>query len=167
METVAENEYTLTKELFFEGMRRVDRENYMPAVKKALIVIALLWAVLALVTLRAGGHVSVIVLELLAVLAVGWTLTRSIPKKRSARAWQALCDDSGGELVRRIRFVEDRMEVEPGGLIVNYEDVDKVLETEHMLILVTSGKRGVMVLRDGFKKGDAAAVERLINEWRK
>ena len=167
METVAENEYTLTKELFFEGMRRVDREDYMPAVKKALIVMAVLWALLAAVTFRAGGHVSVIVLELLVVLAVGWTLVYSIPKKRSARAWRALCDDSGGELVRHIRFVEDRMEVEPGGLIVNYEDVDKVLDTEHMLILVTSGKRGVMVPRDSFTKGGVSAVEGLIKEWRK
>lgn len=167
METVAENEYTLTKKLFFEAMRRMDGENYTPAVKKSLIVIALLWAVLAFVTFRAGGHVAIIVLELLVVLALAWTLLRSIPGKRSKRAWDTLCERSGGDLTRHIRFVEDRMEVAPGDLIINYEDVEKVLETQHMLIIVTDGKKGVMVLKDGFTKGDGDAVKALINEWRK
>lgn len=167
METVAENEYTMTKKLFFEAMRRMDSEDYMPAVKKSLIVISLLWAALAFVTFRAGGHVAIIVLELLVVLALAWTLLRSIPGKRSKRAWETLRERSGGDLTRRVRFVEDRMEVSPGDLIINYEDVEKVLESPHMLIIVTGGKRGVMVLKDGFKKGDGDTVKALINEWRK
>lgn len=166
MELKAENEYTVTEELYREGLGRIMQDEYMPSARKMLIVLAVLWAVLAYFTYRWGGGLILILAELAAAVFAGFWMMTVTPKKRVARAWEATKRSPDG-LERHAMFYEDRMEVDPGRLIVNYEDVQKALETEHMLVVISNEGVGVMLLKDAYKVGDQSTVEALLKEWKR
>ena len=155
------------KELFLEGMKRLISRDYAPIAKKAVIAIAAVSLLLLGVTVYTGGHIVVTVIELAAAsFACCWLLVM-VPKRRIKRAWAAQ-ESSGAVLTRTTRFYEDRMEIEKGTgdtLIVNYEDVADILESQHLLILVNKKGVGVMTAKDAFTKGDSEVVKELIREW--
>ncbi len=163
----AENRYLLTEDLFREGMDRVYRDSLGPLVGKTFIVLAVLWAVLAVVTVSVSGKVVFALVEFLVLAAAGWTVARAIPRSRTKRAWEALQSRSGGETQRRVRFFERRLEIDPGERRVSYEDIDKVLETKRLLVLITRERIGIIVTKDGFTRGSLEDAEKLVNEWRK
>lgn len=163
----AENRYLMTEDLFREGMGRVYRDSLGPTVGRTFLVLAVLWAVLAVVTVRAGGHAVFALVELLVLAAAGWTVARAIPKSRTKRAWEALQSRSGGETQRCVRFYDTHLAVEPGGRRVPYEDIDKVLEAKGLLVLITRERTGIIVTKDGFTRGSPEDAVRLVNERRK
>lgn len=167
MEIKAENKYILTEKLFREGMGRVNRDSYGASVKKALIVMAILWAVLAGITVFSSGHLFFALVELLVMGAAAWTLAVSIPKSRVKKAWTAMQERSGGEMERHIRFFEDRLEVAPGNTVVAYKDVAKAYDTARLLILVTNENAGILIPKDGFITGGPETVLGLLDKWRK
>lgn len=168
METKAVNCFAVTKELFTEGMRQLLADEYRPIAKKAIIAVAVVWVLLAGVTVYLKGHLVFTLIELAVSLFVCYWLWVLVPKsriKRAIRAQEGIL--GGGE--RRIEFYEDRLEADKGegetGLILNYEDVVKVLETPNLLILISSSHLGVMVSKSGFIKGDENVVRGLLQEW--
>lgn len=163
----AENRYLLTEDLFREGMDRVYRDSLGPLVGRTFIILAVLWAVLAGITVRISGNVVFALAELLVLAAAGWTVAHAIPKSRTKRAWEALRDRSGGEAQRCVRFYDRRLEIDPGERCVPYEDIDKLLETKRLLVLITRERTGIIVTRDGFTLGDAETAAGLIGERRK
>ena len=167
MELKAENEYTVTEELYREGLGQIMKDEYMPSARKLLIVLAVIWGVLAYFTYFRWGRGLILVLTELAVAVfVGVWMMTVTPKKRVTQAWEAVKRSPEG-LERHAMFYEDRMEVDPGGLIVNYEDVQKTLETERMLVVISNEGVGVMLLKDAYKKGDQSTVEALLKEWKR
>lgn len=166
MELKAENVFTVTEELFREGMGELMNDEYMPAAKKMLIAMAVIWLVLALITLKLGGRIVLVVIELAVIAAAGVWMVAVSPKKRINRAWEMTKGREGGT-DRRTCFYEDRLEVEQGNLIVNYEDVARTIETENLLILISREGVGVMAAKDGFKKGDVQTVMALLEEWKR
>lgn len=162
----AENRYLLTEDLFREGMDRVYRDSLGPLVGRTLLVLTVLWAVLAVVTVSVSGNAAFALVELLVLAAAGWTVARAVPKSRTKRAWEALRDRSGGETQRRVRFYDRRLEIDPGERRVPYEDIDKVLETKRLLVLITRERTGIIVTKDGFTLGDAETAAGLIGERR-
>lgn len=168
MQTVAENRFTVTEELFREGMERIMKTEYAPAVKKLLAVVIGTWLLLVGFTIWKGGSLVVTGIELLAVVVICVYMAVIVPRGRIKRGWKSMCQRSGGVMERVTRFYEDRMEIESGGagaLIVNYEDVTEVLETKHLLIFRSANKPGVMTALDGFTKGARDDVIALVAEW--
>lgn len=166
MELKAENDYTITEELFRESMALVVREDYMPSAKKLVIAMAVIWVLLAAITWRLGGRIIFILTELF-VIGVGCLWVGVIaPKRRVSHTWDSI-RNRGDTQRRHTCFYEDRMEVEPGGLIVNYEDVEKTLESEHMFIIETNEKIGIMICKDAFIRGDWPTVQALLEEWKR
>ena len=167
MELKAENSFTVTKELFLEGMRRLVNRDYAPIARKASIAIGVVWVLLLAITIYTHGHLFVAFIELAAAAFACFWLLVMVPKKRIKRAWRAQ-ESAGGDMKRTTRFYEDRMEVEKTSgdvLIINYEDVADVMESEHLLIMVNKDRLGVMAAKDSFSKGDAAQVQELIRAW--
>ena len=164
VELLAENRFTITKELFYEGMLRVIKESYDPFVKKIMLVLAVAWAVLAAVTLMGSGSLSYMVVELVVVVSIGVWLCVFVPRNKARRAWTALENRCGADLERVTRFYPSYLEADNGieEITVFYEDIRQILETEHLLVLLSVEKVGVLVARDGFVSGDAAAVQALI-----
>ena len=166
MEPLAENRFTTTKELFYEGMLRVTRESYGPFTKKTMLVLAAAWAVLAVVTLLGSGSLSYAVVELVVVVLIGVWLSVFVPRNKARRAWAAMENRSGGDLERVTRFYPSYLETDNGmeEITVFYENIRQILETEHLLVLLSVEKVGVLVARDGFVSGDTATVQTLIEE---
>ena len=163
MEPLAENRFTTTKELFYEGMLLVIKESYDPFRKKVLLVLAAAWAVLAAFTLFQRGSLSYAVVELVVVVLIGVWLSVFVPRNKARRAWAAM-EARGSELERITRFYPGYLEADNGieEITVFYEDIRQILQTEHLLILLNVEKVGVLAARDGFVTGDAAAVQTLI-----
>ena len=166
MEPLAENRFTITKELFYEGMLRVIRESFDPFRKKILLVLAVAWAALAAVTLLGSGSLSYAVVELVVVVFIGIWLSVFVPRNRARRAWAALEARSGADLERITRFYPGYLEADNGmeEITVFYGDIRQILQSEHLLVLLSVEKVGVLVARDGFVSGDAAMVQTLIEE---
>ena len=166
MEPVAENRFTVTKELFYEGMLRVTRESYGPFIKKIMLVLAAAWAILAAVTLLGSGSLSYAVVELVVVVLIGVWLSVFVPRNKARRAWAAMENRSGGDLERITRFYPGYLEADNGmeEITVFYEDIRQILQSEHLLVLLSVEKVGVLVARDGFVSGDSAMVQTLIEE---
>lgn len=166
MELKAENLYTVTEELFRESMGLVVKKNYAPATRKLIIGLAVVWALLAVITWRLGGRIIFILTEAF-VIGVGCLWIGVIaPRRRVNSFWENIKRRSDTQ-ERHTRFYEDRLEVEPGSLIVNYEDVMEVLESEHMFVLETNEGVGIMICKDAFTKGDWPTVQSLLNEWKR
>lgn len=168
METKAVNCFEVTKELFTEGMLELLNDEYRPLAKKAIIAVAVVWLLLAGVTVYLKGHLVFTLIELVVSLFVCFWLWVIVPKsrvKRAIRAQEGIL--GGGE--RRIEFYEDRLEADKGqgetGLILNYEDIAKVLESPNLLILISTSHLGIMISKKGFIKGDENVVRDLIKEW--
>ena len=55
MKLQAENRFTVTRELFLEGMLRVSRDSYGKYAAKCMLVFVAIWAALLIFTLSTGG----------------------------------------------------------------------------------------------------------------
>ena len=164
MEPLAENRFTITKELFYEGMLRVIKESYDPFIKKIMLVLAAAWAVLAAATLMGSGSLSYAVMELVVVVLIGVWLSVFVPRSKARRAWTALENRCGTDLERVTRFYPGYLAADNGSeeITVFYEDIRQILQSEHLLVLLSVEKVGVLVARDGFVSGDMAGVQALI-----
>lgn len=164
MEPLAENRFTITKSLFYEGMLRVSRENFGPFAKKVLLVLAILWAMMAAVTLLRSASPIYALVELVVVVLIGVWLCVFVPRNRARRAWTALENRCGADLERITRFYPGYLEIDSGGeeTTVLYEDVRQVLLSKHLLVLTCADRVGVLIARDGFTTGDTAAAQALI-----
>ena len=164
MEPLAENRFTITKELFYEGMLRVTKESYGPFVKKVLLVLAAAWAILAAFTLLNSGSLFFAAAELGVVGFIGVWLNVFVPRNKARRAWAAMENRGGADLERVTRFYPDYLEADNGmeEITVFYEDIREILHSEHLLVLLSVERKGILVARDGFVSGDTAAVQALI-----
>lgn len=168
MEPLAENRFVITKELYYEGALRVDREHMGPFTKKAMLALAAAWAVLAAVTLFSRGSVVFVLIELGVIGLVGVWLSVFFPRSRARRGWRALESRCGTDLERVTRFYEDRLEIDGAGaeVTIPYEEAEQFLSSDHLLILLSTGKKGVLLARDGFVTGSADLVQDLIEQYR-
>ena len=164
MEPLAENRFTITKELFYEGMLRVIKESYDPFKKRIILVLAIAWAVLAAFTLFQRGSLFYAAAELGVVGFIGVWLSVFVPRNKARRAWAALEARSGAGLERITRFYPSYLEADNGieEITVFYADIRQILQTERLLVLLSVEKVGILVARDGFVSGDAAFVQALI-----
>lgn len=166
MEPVAVNRFTITKALFYEGTLRVTKERLGPFIKKVMILLAALWAVLAAVTLLTKGSFAYAGVELAVIAAVGLWLCVYIPRRQARLSWKAMESRSGGDMERVTSFFPDSLEIAGGAerTVIPYADVLQILPTEHLLVLTCKEKVGVLISRDGFTAGDADGVCALIRQ---
>lgn len=159
-EPIAVNRFTLTKELFYEGMRRVSKENYDGFAKKIVLVIAGLWVAFAAVTLIWKQSMSFLLLETaVSALVSAWVLFY-LPWDKRRRAYKAIVARCGDDMERTTTFYEDHLTVYAADkdVTVAYETVEKLLKTEHLLILLTEDNTGILIDRNGFCAGSGVAI---------
>lgn len=164
METLAENRFTITKALFYEGMLRVSAENYGKLAKKAILVLAAAWLVLAGVALWRRQGLGHVVVEFFVLILVALWIAVYVPRNKARRAFWTMTNKYGDELERVTRFYEDRLEVEGSGKQkeVFYSEIKQLLPSKNLLVLVCGDGTGIMLKLDGFTHGSEAAVRELI-----
>ena len=165
MQPIAENSFTITKALFYEGMLRVSRENYGKFAKKALLVLAGLWVILLIITLSTGGAFPQALGYLVILAFAGIWICVVMPRSNAKRAFRKLLAQSDGDLHRRTHFYEDHLVIGEDTAI-DYSQVTQILTSRHLLILICEDRRGILLLMEGFTVGNAMLVRSQIEEVR-
>lgn len=169
MEKLAENQFTITKSLFIEGMLRISRDGYGKSAKKAMLVILGLWGVFFLYTIVAEGDVLHALGFLIIIAAAGLWLCVGMPRSNARRAWRTLESKYGCDLRRTTCFFSDHLEIRGEGVETDipYEDIREVKQSRRLLILLCKDKTGVLVALDGFTTGNANEVNALLRSVKK
>lgn len=164
MERLAENQFTITKGLFMEGMLRISRDSYGKAAAKAMLLVLGLWGAFFLYTLAAGGDVAHALLFLVIIGMAGLWLCEGIPRSNANRAWKVLEGKYGSNLHRTTSFYPDHLEIQGEGLEkhISYDQITRILRSRRLLILVCQDKVGILLALDGFTDGNAQQVKALI-----
>lgn len=168
MEILAENRFTITKNLFYEGMLRVSAESYGKLAKKAVAFLAVAWLVLAAVTLWQRQNPLYVAMEFVVMCLAALWICVVLPRSKAKRAFRSLEAKYGDELERVTRFYEERLEVEASGqqTVVFYSEIQQVLRSKRLLVLVAEDKTGILLKLDGFTSGGEKAVRELIENAR-
>lgn len=156
---IAENEFVLTEELFYEGFAGV-QGDYRKFIRGLIAVLAVLGAGLIAFTLIRGESFLFVVVELAVLLFVGVYAGVFLPKRKAKAAYEAILRRTGANAPRVTRFYEDHLEADAGGqtATLSYRDILRQQETARLHILVGSDKRGFMIKKDGFTQGTLAQV---------
>ena len=160
MEILAENRFTLTKELFYESMRRVLAESYGKFAKKAVAVLAAAWLLLVVFTLWQGHGFGSCVLEFFILGLVSLYITVYVPRSRAKRAFKNLENRDGENMERCTLFYSEGLTAGSAGREKDlaYGEIKQVLHSKNLLILIAEDGTGIMLKKDGYARGTEAAV---------
>jgi hypothetical protein len=83
-----------------------------------------------------------------------------MPRHKARAAWKKLEARYGADMERTTRFYADHLTVcaAEREVTVAYEEIVQKLTSEHLLILVSTDKTGVLVKRDSFITGSEGEV---------
>lgn len=164
MEVLAENRFTITKSLFFEGMLRISRDGYGKFAKKSMAVLSVLWLALFIFALISGGDVAHALLFLVILALIGWWLCVLMPRSNARRAYRTLEQKSGGQMERVTRFYSDRLEIGDGkaATVIPYSAVLEMKTSRRLLVLTCRDKVGILLALDGFTNGNEETIRALI-----
>ena len=168
MEILAENRIVITKSLFVEARLSMSRESYGKAAAKIGAALLLLLAVLIAGSLLLGLSVASVGMEILILGVMAFWVFYGFPRSNAKTAYKALIKKCGDEPERITRFFPDHLEIEGPGVhtVLAYTQIEQVLHTRHLLILVSDEKAGVLLKLDGFTAGSEERVCELISKGR-
>ena len=162
MGLLAENQFTITKKLFYEGSILISRDSYGKFAKKVTFVLLGIWLVLFVITLIAKANVLLTLVESVLVTFLCVWINVLMPRSRAKSTFKTL--QRQGDLTRIIRFYANHLEAESDNRHekIPYDQVDDILQSRNLLILVCKDSVGVMLALDGFTVGDAKKVRSII-----
>ena len=163
-ELLAENQFTITKKLFYEGMALISRDSYGKFVKKVTIALLGVWLMLFVITLIANANLLLALGELVLVAFLCVWISVYLPRSRSKRTFKGL--QMQGDLTRTTRFYADHMEMESENRQeeIAYDQVKDILQGQNLLVLICKNSIGVMLALDGFTVGDAEKVRSIVRQ---
>lgn len=154
-EPIAVNSYTLTKDLFHEGMKCVSKENYGKFAKKVVLVVLAAWLVMAVLTVVLGQGYSLLLGESVVTAFVIVWVTVYLPWDKRRRGWKRMEEQYGADMERTTEFYADSFTVHAAGreITVPYAEVEEQLEGERLRVLLTENGTGIMLKKDSFTSG--------------
>ena len=164
-EPIAVNQFTLTKELFYEGNKRTSKETYSHFALRMVLIMTGAWIVIAAITLFTKPSIVFLVVEALVLILASLWVAVYTPWRKRKKAYNAFLELYGEDPERTTVFFADRLVVNPEGrkITVAYSDITKMLNTDRLLIFITSANKGILVKRDGFTTGSEETVLSAIN----
>lgn len=168
MNLQAENRFTVTKSLFFEGMLRASRESYGKYAAKCMLLFGAIWVALLIFTLSTGGSMGNVLFCLGVVVLIGFWICIWTPRSHARKAWKAQQNKYGDSMKRITRFYEDHLEISGDcpEKTVAYDDIKVILQSNNLMMLICYDKLGIMISRNGFTTGDEDTVRALIEAAR-
>lgn len=166
MKPIAENRFSITKQLFYEGMLRISKDSYGKAAIKYSFIFVAIWVAMAAFLLFTGGTIGQALVYLLLVGVIILWLNVFAPRSHAKKGWNALVSRYGSAMERRVRFYKDHLEVDGdcAAKTVTYQEILEIKESKHLYVLICVDKVGVMVAKDGFAYGDFDEIQSLIRE---
>ena len=165
-EPVAINQFTLTKELFYEGNKRTSKETYSRFALRMVLIMTGAWVVIAVVTLLTRPSIVFLAFEALVLILASLWVAVYTPWRKRKKAYNAFLELYGEDPERTTVFYNDRLVVNPEGreITVPYAEIAKTLTTERLLIFITNANKGILVSRDGFLKGSETELLSLLSK---
>ncbi len=154
-EPIAVITYTMTEDLFCEGMKCVSKENYGKFAKKVVLVVLAAWLVMAVLTVALGQGYSLLLGEsVVTALVIVW-VTVYLPWDKRRRGWKRMEEQYGADMERTTAFYPDRLTVHAAGreITVPYAEIEKRLEGERLYVLLAESGTGVLLKKDAFTTG--------------
>ena len=163
MEKIAENQFTITKPLFTEGMLRISKDGYGKSARKAMMLVLGLWTAFFIYTLAVKGDLVICLGFLILLCVAGLWLCVGMPRSNAKRLWKSLEGKYGCNLQRTTSFYPDYFEILGDGVErqISYEEVLQIKQSRRLLILVCEDKTGVLLALDGFRQGNVNDVKAL------
>lgn len=163
-EPIAVNQFTLTKELFYEGNKRTSKETYSRFALRMVLIMTGAWLIVAVITFLTNPSIVFLAVEALVLILASLWVAVYTPWNKRKKAYRAFLELYGEDPERTTVFYADHLVVNPEGreITIAYSDVNKTLTTDRLLILVTSQSKGVLLDRDGFATGSEETVLSLI-----
>lgn len=165
MEILAENRTIVTKKLFCEGFLRLSRDGYGKSAAKAMLFFVGLWVALLVYTLSIGGSIFQTIGCLLLVGFIGLWLCVITPRNSAKRAWKRHAARYGESMERTVRFYRGQFTLtsEDVEKTVSYAEIQQIKTSRNLQILLCEDGMGILLDKNGFTKGDAERVCRLVN----
>jgi hypothetical protein len=163
VDKIAENQFTITKQLFMEGMLRISRDGYGKSARKAMLIVFGLWAAFFCYTLAVKGDLATCLGFLFLLCLAGLWLCVGMPRSNAKRLWKALEGKYGCKMHRTTTLYQDHFEILGEGVErqIAYEEITQVLQSKRLLILICEDKTGVLLALDGFTQGTVNEVKAL------
>ena len=160
---LAVNEFTMTEALFREGCGAVFSKKY----QRIMVLFGLGIAAAGVICLALQAVLQTAVpgipLILLGIGTVIWAAL--LPGMDKKRKWKAFRLKSHGRFEKRTVFTPDGIEVlRPDDTVklIPYADVLKVMETEHLRVLVCANRKGIMLEKNSFTLGSFERIAALL-----
>ena len=165
MNLLAENRYDLTRDLFYEGMGRVLEKTYGKTANRAVLALLAAWLLLTAATLLLKQSPVYIAVEAVVLALLALWIKVYVPRRKIRAAWKKLDASRLPNKERTTRFYDDHLVVQTANREVEipWEDIDEVLTSERLLIIIATDKTGVLVKRDAFVKGSESTVLALVS----
>ena len=166
MTPIAENRFSITKELFYEGMLSISKDSYGKTARKYSLVFLAIWAAMSMFLLYTGGTLGQVGIYLFMLCVILVWLNILAPRNHAKKAWEALERRYGSARSRRVRFYKDHLEVDGdcAEKSLTYQEILEIKESKHLYVLISVDKVGVMVAKEGFTSGDCDEILALIRE---
>jgi len=167
MEYFARNRFTVTRELFLEGMKTLSRYAYRRLPGIAAVLMGVLWLGLLILTWAAGGELLFTLGYLVLLIALWLWSFVGIPRRNARLAWKAQCGKYGTDMERITVFYSEHLVITGSGVekTVLYSDILQIRQSRNLLILVCRDKVGVLLALNGFTGASWQEVrERLENK---
>lgn len=166
MKLQAENRFTVTKELFMEGMLRVSRDSYGKYAAKCMLVFAAIWVALLIFTLSTGGSLGHVLFSLGVVVLIGIWICIWTPRNHAKKAWKAQQAKYGDSMKRITQFYDDHLEIRGDcqEKTLSYNDIKEIKESKNLVLLICYDKMGILLSQTGFTQGDIGTVRDLVEK---
>lgn len=167
MLTIVENKFSVTRDLFYEGMKATSSLSYKKMIRNLILILLALFGALAAWVIHMGGYVLFLVGEAIFLAALLYWLIFLYPENRRKNKYRKLCQDSLSVPERTVLFYEDHLTVRSDSgrtADFNYEDILQIRETEHLYILITGNDTGILLSKNGFRRGSFEQLLELLPE---
>lgn len=164
MKLLADNQVTVTREIYDEGTRATRSQTASRNLRIIVIVLAALSLFYAIYLFSNGTSIFFTLLQLLLFWILFLWVGVFMPQIRHKKGYKAMCRRDGGTPTRRVRFYEEYLQVTIGNgesTEFPYSKILSIQETEHLFLLNTDGK-SLTLSKDGFFIGNIDIVRSLI-----
>ena len=151
-----ENQITLTKDLFYEGIKATENASFKKILRVLCIVIAVLFVGISVWTLLTGGSIVFLIGEFFFLGALLVWLAFIYPGSRRRNVYKAMCRGCSDAPKRTIQFFPNHFTVitsTGNRRDFDYKEIEAVKETARLYLLVESSGTGILLAKDGFTRG--------------
>lgn len=160
-----ENQITITRALFYEGMKASESAAYRKVIRTTAIVVLILFAGISIGMLLMGSSPVFLLGEFLFVGVLMLWMTVLLPNSRKKNKYKMLCKSSPDVPKRTAKFFPNHFSVvtDTGKMKdFEYKNIRNFHETKHLYVMIDESKTAILLDKKGFTIGNIEQVKKLL-----